>query len=825
LSGRIGGYVRSKVAAVCLLAAGLAVAQPFRSFVLDTTVVMGPNQYYGVSGTRFAAGDSTALLIWIYGTRLRGTRITPDGTFLDTMPIDITGPDFSALYVMKPGLAWGDGTFLAAWSSWDRTYFALIDPNGSVVHRALLQDSVRCMQNASTAVAFDGCNFLVAWVGWSDEERWEAYFSRVTSQGVVLDSAPRLVVPAMEDAQYAVAAAYHGDRYLLVLSTYSTCELWGTFILPDGSVTDSAGFPIRTSGDPDFPAVTHDGHNFVVCWNERPYLCKLARVTDSGLVLDTSGVLVDTASIWQGDVYSVADTTLVAWVSLPSGSNDSMVIAAARVDTALRLIDSTATILSGRAPGNMGGLEPQAPSIGLLGDAFLVAWCHPFHFDTVFELRNAVYRRLDRSGCIIDTAAVIVSYAPNYHQYTDLAWDGSNFFAVWQDRRATPERCFHVYNGARFTRDGVLLDSTPIVIDSGVGLCSEVAYGAGVYLVCWSENSAIWSSRVSTQGILLDTVPSMVNPEGTRPDVAYADSVFLVVWYVGSTVYGSRLSPEGLVLDSVPILLELTPYLLLRNPRVDTDATSFLVTMYDRRADGIHGLRVSTEGEVLDSTEIFFGSVEHNSRTQGDIASGSGVYMVVADMDGPAWRMAPDGTVLDSAITFPRIYDHTEVVYDGTQFLIVGEHRDSIGEGVAAVRIAPSGRVIDSTPFHLVETAGRAYGRYGTGIRADTATGRVGMSITAYDPELEVYRTRAATFQTVIGLDARPDARPRLCQPTVVRWALPLSGRSPAVMFDITGRRVMDLKPGVNDVRHIAPGVYFVRQEKDNTTTKVVIQR
>ena len=37
--------------------------------------------------------------------------------------------------------------------------------------------------------------------------------------------------------------------------------------------------------------------------------------------------------------------------------------------------------------------------------------------------------------------------------------------------------------------------------------------------------------------------------------------------------------------------------------------------------------------------------------------------------------------------------------------------------------------------------------------------------------------------------------------------------RGRAALLDITGRRVMDLVPGENDVSRLAPGVYFVRQE------------
>ncbi|MFO7637969.1 MAG: hypothetical protein R6X14_01490 [bacterium] len=49
-------------------------------------------------------------------------------------------------------------------------------------------------------------------------------------------------------------------------------------------------------------------------------------------------------------------------------------------------------------------------------------------------------------------------------------------------------------------------------------------------------------------------------------------------------------------------------------------------------------------------------------------------------------------------------------------------------------------------------------------------------------------------------------------------------------LFDATGRRVMDLAPGENDIRHLSPGIYFVRQESGVMhdapgVRKLVIQR
>jgi len=55
-----------------------------------------------------------------------------------------------------------------------------------------------------------------------------------------------------------------------------------------------------------------------------------------------------------------------------------------------------------------------------------------------------------------------------------------------------------------------------------------------------------------------------------------------------------------------------------------------------------------------------------------------------------------------------------------------------------------------------------------------------------------------------------------------------LTGTVPkTVLLDIDGRRVLELQPGANDVRHLAPGVYFMRMTCGDGRTanrKVVIQ-
>ena len=72
--------------------------------------------------------------------------------------------------------------------------------------------------------------------------------------------------------------------------------------------------------------------------------------------------------------------------------------------------------------------------------------------------------------------------------------------------------------------------------------------------------------------------------------------------------------------------------------------------------------------------------------------------------------------------------------------------------------------------------------------------------------------------------------------PTVVRNVLrlprTLDPSTPWTLFSITGRKVLDLQPGENDVRGVAPGVYFVQEEgprsqgsQGSSVRKVVISK
>jgi hypothetical protein len=83
---------------------------------------------------------------------------------------------------------------------------------------------------------------------------------------------------------------------------------------------------------------------------------------------------------------------------------------------------------------------------------------------------------------------------------------------------------------------------------------------------------------------------------------------------------------------------------------------------------------------------------------------------------------------------------------------------------------------------------------------------------------------------------SKPQASNLKPQATIVRGVLFLPGdRRPgtgdrAALLDISGCRVLDLKPGPNDVSRLSPGVYFVRVTSGlargaSNATKAIVTR
>jgi hypothetical protein len=91
-------------------------------------------------------------------------------------------------------------------------------------------------------------------------------------------------------------------------------------------------------------------------------------------------------------------------------------------------------------------------------------------------------------------------------------------------------------------------------------------------------------------------------------------------------------------------------------------------------------------------------------------------------------------------------------------------------------------------------------------------------------------------YATGVEENREPQAKSYNREQTIVRgvlWLTPATSYKPQAtsLLDISGRKVMELHPGANDVRSLAPGVYFIREglgtkgEGLGKTQKVVVAR
>jgi large repetitive protein len=224
-----------------------------------------------------------------------GVRVTPDGTVLDAPRIPIAPGQ-------TPAVAF-DGTnyLVVAWDYWPtRSLVATrVTPSGAVLDTTPIVLSSALDSEPTPAVAFNGTNYLVAWVRSEEAARITIRATRVTRDGAVLDPGGLVVAGlAQWSTQHTVAS--DGAGYLVAWEDqrFGCCSIFGTRVGAAGNVLDPGGIPIATRGrEQRRPASGFDGTNYLVAWDDNrrtPTDIYAARVTRLGRVLDPRGTLLST---------------------------------------------------------------------------------------------------------------------------------------------------------------------------------------------------------------------------------------------------------------------------------------------------------------------------------------------------------------------------------------------------------------------------------------------------------------------------------------------------------------------------------------------------
>jgi hypothetical protein len=663
-----------------------------------------------------------------------------------------------------------DGTnYLVVWEDYNSDVIegARATREGVVIDSSFILIPAEPNYPATPVVAFDGTNFMVVW---SDirTDAGDIYGTRVSQAGVVLDSAGIPISTAVGE-QAAPSIAWNGTNYLVVWQdhrdTLGTNDIFGAQVTPAGQVLDPGGIAIsKAANDQVNPNVGFQGTDYLVTWTDSRRSQDLdiygARVSMTGVVLDTGGIPIDTTAN-QKDLSKVATLTNgVPVSSLVVWQDNLLGVRGARVNDNGQVLDKAGiTIRPPRENSSTG-----EPDVACDSTNYVVAWIET---DTLTMFSTAYAARVTPSGRVLDTAGVEMSSdpsissgpaslfdgsrylmswgdenavccvratpdlasfdttvisaggSPNDEDYSGVAFDGQNFLVAWTDDRNANDDIYC----ARVTPSGVDLDPKGIqVMNSGMGLLPSVAFDGTDFLVAWCDGRlndtapAIYAARVNQSGKVLDTEGILVytNPEGSiYPNVIYDGVNFLLTWTREDYLaFAARVSPAGKLLDTQAIVLCQTPGGQFIPTAASNDSVS-LVAWSDLRSgdhSSIYGTRIDRAGRVLDSNGIRIMAATGNQEIPSVATNGHD--FLVAWEDAPmestyininCARVNAQGVVLD---TFGKLIDEqvnsgfvpfVGAIFDGQNYVVVWpDTAHSVTGDIYGATVNQAGRVVDT---------------------------------------------------------------------------------------------------------------------------------
>jgi hypothetical protein len=657
--------------------------------------------------------------------------LTPDltGEFLiDTSIVYVGAPNDQ----ISPAIAFDGTNYLVVWQdersgSYD-IYGARVNQSGVVLDSAGIPISTATYDQYYPSVAFDGTNYLVVWQSDEPDEYYDIYGARVNQSGVVLDSAGIPISTATYD-QYYPSVAFDGTNYLVVWQSDEPDEFYdidGSRVSPAGVVLDPEGIQISTAtNDQRYPSIAFDGINYFVAWEDERsgsfiYDIYGARVNQSGVVLDPAGISISIATNDQHYPSVAFDGTnyLVVWQDERISSYD---IYGARVNQSGNVLDPNGIHIS------TGINNERSPSVAFDGTNYLVVWT-----DFPSSFSDDIYgSRVSPTGVVLDTAGIPISTAVNDQQYPSVGFDGTNYLVIWADERNGSSDIY----GTRASQSGTVLEPNGVLITA---LANEqrrpsVAFDGSNYFVVWEDwrsgyaKSDIYGARVSQSGSMLDpdSIPISIAANGQwNPSVAFDGTNYLVVWEDarnGCDIYGARVSQFGVVIDTGGFAIS-TATSVQKYASVSFDGTNYLVVWEDWRSGrphpaDIYGARVSQAGIVLDPNGIPISTIEVGyGQFKPSVTFGETNYIVVwsdfrSSTDGDIYgaRLTMSGLILDSngiAISTATNYQkYASVSFDGTNFLVVWEDmRNGEYPDIYGARVSQGGVVLDTTGI-VISTA------------------------------------------------------------------------------------------------------------------------
>ena len=298
-----------------------------------------------------------------------------------------------------------------------------------------------------------------------------------------------------------------------------------------------------------------------------------------------------------------------------------------------------------------------------------------------------------------------------------VAFDGTKNLVVWNTTGAAIQ-------GAFVSSAGAVLSTTDITISPSKHTncyAPALAYGAGSYLVLWpyyptstSGFGYVYGARVSPTGTVLDpsakglTSVQNISASSITLDVAFGAPHFLLTHPNRVSYYPDVMGQ--LVNASVGVQQGNIKFSSSYVPRFSAsvardDKGGYLVVWKDYRTSptAIYGTRVSSAGQVLDSSGIAIGKSPSSSAGDAGPADAGPADAGVTDADLGPPDAVPGG---DTGSPASGLQQSPHVTFGDGVYLVVWEDKRSGNLDIYGARVSTTGAVMDNNGFAVSAAAG-----------------------------------------------------------------------------------------------------------------------
>jgi hypothetical protein len=434
-------------------------------------------------------------------------------------------------------------------------------------------------QRYGTAAASDGRDFLVAWV---DTQRnrgniAQLYATRMNAAGDVLDPLS-IRIPTISHEAYRVDVVFLGDAYLVYWSEPSPISrgfnaLMGVRISSDGVVLDSVPRLLADRAEVNVRGAASNGNRTVIAYSTSSG-SRMLVVDRNANVVDGPKAFVQDSGVRSAIVASNGREFFVAWKSdrvyatridadgVPATSQPIILSSHTELYDLASDGDSYVAIVSDRDAGVVAQhvsaagelLERSAIPLQQVYPAFAFAGGSYLLMDGN-ALQNTIFvRQLDRTGKPVGASAPLAS-GTSYGAGGSLASNGSDAAAFWTAWNATPQAFdARIIDG----RTLALSNTTAITRSANAQTTPDAATSGRNMAIVWNESNGTYAGRLTLDGQLLDGRGIRIgNPSIAAPRIVFDGANYIAGWIEQSaaapaaTVKVARLSPDsGLILGA-----------------------------------------------------------------------------------------------------------------------------------------------------------------------------------------------------------------------------------------------------------------------------------